>query len=217
MKVLIACECSGRVRDAFRARGHDAISCDVRPTERAGPHITGDVRPLLRESWDLVIAHPPCTYLSRAGKAWWNRPGRAEEREKAMAFFMECYNANAPCVAVENPVGYPFSAFRPADQTIQPFFFGSSEFKTTCLWLRGLRPLEHRMTDELFGPQTHVARPAPTSIDKTPRKKRRYWTDTQRGSHARSRTHQVFADAMAAQWGTLDFAALSRGKDGTHE
>lgn len=148
MKILVACECSGIVREAFRGRGHDAVSADMQPTELPGPHIVGDVTPLLRERWDMAICFPPCTYLSYAGTAHWNRPGRAESREAAFEFFIRCYNANAPRVAVENPPGFPVTQFRRPDQVINPFDFGESVRKRTCLWLRGL-PKMFR-ADELF-------------------------------------------------------------------
>ena len=204
MRVLIACEFSGLVRDAFRAHGHDAWSCDLLPTEREGPHIQGDVSPLLRKPWDIVIAHPPCTFLSYAAKKYWDRPGRAEKREAALSFFMECYNANAPRVCVENPVGLPNTVFRKPDQVIQPFFFHERQRKTTCLWLRGLHPLDSRKTDELFGPATHLPPPEPIYVDRKSGK-RRYFTDAisggKYGGHKRSRTFQGIADAMAEQWG----------------
>lgn len=166
MRVLVACECSGVVRDAFLARGHDAISCDLLPTAASGPHVQGDVSPLLREPWDLVIAHPPCTFLSYAAAKYWNRPGRAAQREAALAFFMACYHANSPRVCVENPVGWPNTVFRRPDQVIQPFYFGDRQRKATCLWLRGLPPLWSRRTDELFGPATHTAPPEPIYVDR---------------------------------------------------
>ncbi|WP_223847228.1 hypothetical protein [Hymenobacter montanus] len=116
MRVLVACEYSGIVRDAFLAAGHDALSCDLLPTENPGPHHQGDVRELLREGWDLMIAHPPCRYLSYAGTRHWNAPGRAEKREEALKFMRELYHAPIEFVAVENPKGYLGQAFRPADQ-----------------------------------------------------------------------------------------------------
>ena len=139
MKVLIACEYSGVVRDAFIARGHDAISCDLLPTESPGPHIQGDVRELLREPWDLVIAHPPCQDITLA-----NLQRKSYEREKAAVdFFLDCLNANAPRVAVENPM--PFKAVREVigepDCIVQPYQFGDGFRKKTCWWLRGLPPL----------------------------------------------------------------------------
>ena len=205
MRILVACEYSGTVRDAFRALGHDAISCDVLPSDRPGPHVQGDVSPLLRERWDMVIAHPPCTYLSYAGNRYWNQPGREEKRRDAMAFFRLCYDANAPRVCVENPVGLPGREFRKPDQIIEPFFFGDAQRKRTCLWLRGLRPLMHRATDELFGPQTHTDEP--TAVYATTREdgtvKLRHFTEANHDPKVRSKTFQGIADAMAAQWGHL--------------
>lgn len=224
MKILIACEMSGIVRDAFIARGHDAISCDLMPSERPGPHVQGDVRGMLKQLWDMVIAHPPCTYLSYAGNAHWNRPGRAALREEAMDFFMACYQANRPKVCVENPFGLPNQRFRPSDQIINPFDFGEAHRKRTCLWLRGL-PLLWR-GDDLFadGNSSPVAPPEPIYVgvrkasgkskprhetDCGGRKMSRRWhrteaiscaTDEQRRIE-RSRTFASIASAMASQWG----------------
>lgn len=202
VRVLVACEFSGVVRDAFRVRGHDAWSCDLLPSENPGQHIQGDVLPVLRERWDVVIAHPPCTYLSYAGMAYWNRPGRATLREEAMRFFLECYNANSGRVCVENPVGYPGKVFRKPDQIINPFLFGEPQRKRTCLWLRGLPLLWWAKEGELF-PATAVEPAPPVYIDNTPRKKKRYFTDAAHGGHQRSRSFSSIADAMAEQWGKL--------------
>ena len=147
MRVLVACEYSGVVRDAFIAEGHDAISCDLLPTESPGPHIQGDVLPLLREPWDLVIAHPPCQYLTNAG-VWTKQGGRNHERmietRKAANFFLDCLNANAPRVAVENPTMFYQSirmVRRPPDCVVQPWMFGDNFSKRTCFWTVGLPPL----------------------------------------------------------------------------
>ncbi|MDE0003386.1 MAG: hypothetical protein OXQ29_11895 [Rhodospirillaceae bacterium] len=144
-KVLVACEYSGIVRDAFLAKGHDALSCDLRETLQPGPHVQGDVAPLLGEPWDLVIAHPPCTYLTDIG---WHGPKRktAERLKKAqhaMDFFMECLNANAPKVCVENPLMAPFIAksIRKHDDTVRPTQHGHASTKLYRFWLRGLPPL----------------------------------------------------------------------------
>ena len=136
MNVLVACEEWGIVRDAFIEAGHDAISCDLNPTRSPGPHHQGDVRPLLRESWDLVIAHPPCTFLT-------NARGKIRDLAKAaeaIDFFVECYRANAPMVAVENPLPYKFVRrfIGEATQTVQPFEFGDPWRKRTLFWLKGL-------------------------------------------------------------------------------
>jgi hypothetical protein len=203
MKVLVACEFSGIVRDAFAARGHDAWSCDLLPSERPGNHIQGDVLLWLDRGWDLMIAHPPCTYLSYAAMSYWNRPGRAELRKEAMAFFMKLYDAPIPKICIENPKGEPMTAFRSPDQIIQPYYFGDPQQKTTCLWLKNLPLLEHLEQDTLFGEkQTHVNKPKPVFCDKTTGHKR-YFTDalSDGKGHGRSRTFQGIANAMAEQWG----------------
>jgi hypothetical protein len=140
MRVLLACECSGTVRDAFLALGHDAMSCDLLPTEKPGPHYKGDVMDLKGEPWDLVIAFPPCTYLSFAGMAHWNKPGRTELRAKAVEFARQ-FEEWAPKVAIENPQGHLQNAWRRPDQRINPNQFGDPYLKRTCLWLKHLPPL----------------------------------------------------------------------------
>ena len=142
MKVLVACEFSGVVRDAFIARGHDAISCDLLPSEQPGPHVQGDVMPLLRESWDLVIAHPPCTFLCKSGVRWLHSdPGRWAKLDDGAAFFIACLNANAPAVAVENPLPHRYAVTRIGSNftfNVQPWQFGHGETKCTCFWTRGI-------------------------------------------------------------------------------
>lgn len=141
MRVLIACEHSGRVRDAFTARGHDAISCDLLPSMTSGPHIQGDVLPLLTEPWDLVIGFPPCTDLAASNAHNLKIKEQDGRMAAAVEFFMSIYNANAPRVAVENPIGVIPRYFRKADQIIDPWWFGDPYLKRTCLWLRGLPKL----------------------------------------------------------------------------
>jgi hypothetical protein len=199
LKVLVGCEFSGVVRDAFAARGHDAWSCDLLPTEKPGNHIQGDVLEILGDGWDLMIAHPPCTVLSYAATKYWHQPGRAEKRKEAMKFFMACFNAPIQKVCVENPLGVPNTEFRKPDQIIEPFYFGESQRKRTCLWLRGLPQLIHCREDELFWSKTHTAPPLATYTDKSGN--RRYFTDSNHGGHARSKSFQSIADAMASQWG----------------
>lgn len=216
MRVLAACEFSGTVRDAFVARGHDAWSCDLEPSEKPGNHVQGDVRPLLREKWDLVIAFPPCTYLSYASTAHWNKPGRAEKRKAAMEFFMECYNANAPQACVENPFGLPCQEFRKPSQIINPFDFGEPVRKRTCLWLRGL-PLLFRGDDLFGGTLMPVAAPEPVYVHASPdgrnrkmyghHERPRHWHFVESVSPSmdrakeRSRTFKSVAQAMAEAWG----------------
>jgi hypothetical protein len=142
MKVLIACEFSGIVRDAFAALGHDAWSCDLLPTERPGNHIQDDVALILEDGWDLMIAHPPCTYLCSSGLHWnKRRPEREKQTHEAMLFVFSLIDAPIPRIALENPVGCISSNYRKPDQIIQPFQFGHPESKSTCLWLKNLRRL----------------------------------------------------------------------------
>jgi len=140
MKVLIACEFSGVVRDAFRNCGHDAVSCDLLPTERPGPHFQCDIRELDLERYDLVIAHPPCTHLCCSGAAWFEHKMR--ERWYALEFIKFFFECPAPMVAIENPVGIISTVFRKPDQIIQPYEFGDPYSKATCLWLKGLPLLQ---------------------------------------------------------------------------
>jgi len=138
MRCLIACEFSGVVRRAFRAKGHDAWSCDVLPAEDGGEHIQADVLSVLDSGWDLMVAHPPCTYLSRAGARWWEVPGRDEKARQAAEFVHSLASANIHRIAIENPIGQLNRRWRYPDQTIQPWQFGHPYSKATCLWLKNL-------------------------------------------------------------------------------
>jgi hypothetical protein len=139
VKVLVACEYSGTVRDAFRARGHDAMSCDLLPTDVPSPHYQGDVQEILRDGWDLMIAHPPCTYLSVSGMHWTRRGLRDPQlTEDALAFVRQLLDAPIPRIALENPVSVISTLIRPPDQIVQPWMFGHDASKKTCLWLKGL-------------------------------------------------------------------------------
>lgn len=190
MKVLVACECSGRVREAFRRRGHDAWSCDIKPSEDDSPHhIQGDVLDIMGWGWDMMIAHPPCTYLSYAGTRHWNNPGRAELREEALGFFLRLYNAEIEKVCVENPVGYMNTVFRKPDQIIHPYYWGGTDLKRTCLWLKGLPLLTYE----------HRDKPAP--LYRLSTGKCVYFTDDTKNPTDRSRTFSQIAEAMASQWG----------------
>ena len=144
MRVLIACEFSGVVRDAFRERGHDAWSCDLLPTEREGPHIQGNVLPVAANTWDLLIAHPPCTFLCNSGVRWLiGNKGRWKAMNSAAAFFNALLIGPVPRIAVENPIqhGYARDILPLYQQLIQPWQFGHGETKATCLWLKNLPPL----------------------------------------------------------------------------
>lgn len=151
LNVLIACEFSGAIRNEFRKLGHNAYSCDIVPSEDNSPyHYQCDVRNVINAyEWDLLIAHPPCTYLTLAGNRWFKEeykeryPTRQQDRQEAIDFFMELYNADIPHIAVENPIGIMSSVFRKPDQIIQPWQFGDPFQKSTCLWLKNLPKLEH--------------------------------------------------------------------------
>jgi hypothetical protein len=199
VKILVACEYSGRVRDAFRAAGHDAWSCDLLPCD-ADPayHIQGDVVPLLGQGWDLMVAHPPCTYLCSSGLHWNKRvEGRQAKTEAALDFVRTLLSCPIPRVAIENPVGCISTRIRKPDQTIQPWQFGHDASKATCLWLKEL---------PLLRPTAIIS---PRMVDGKPR-----WANqTDSGQNRlgpsadrwkiRSETYSGIATAMAQQWGTL--------------
>lgn len=186
MRVLIACEYSGIVRDAFIKKGHDAISCDFLDTEKPGPHITGNVRSVLRQPWDLVIAHPPCTRLCNSGVRWLHERDLWGELKTAARFFRACLNANADMVAVENPVMHKYAielVGRKHDFCVQPYEHGDPYTKKTCFWTKGLLPImPTHVVSERF-PAVHRASPGPDR-----------WKE-------RSRTYPGIAKAMADFWG----------------
>lgn len=189
MRVAVLCEFSGVVRDAFIARGHDAVSFDLLPTERPGPHIRGDIREADLSGVDLVIAHPPCTYLSNSGVRWLHtRPERWPQLFEAAALFKWCLDLPVPHIAVENPVMHKYGVQlvgRRQDQSVQPWQFGAGEVKRTCFWLKGLPPLQS--TEIVEGREGKVWRMAPSATR----------------AMDRSRTYQGIADAMADQWGGI--------------
>jgi hypothetical protein len=194
MKVLVACEYSGVVRDAFIRRGHDATSVDLVPSESSfGPHICGDVRDVLGDSWDLMVAHPPCTYLASSGARWWI--GRQAEQNLAVMFALDLMKAPIPRIAMENPVGKLSTVWRKPDQIVQPWHFGDPHWKTTCLWLKGLPVLEHTNVvepDKTVGGGKRPGRISSAIHRMSPGKNRQ---------RERSRTFQGVAQAMAEQWG----------------
>lgn len=183
MKVLVACEYSGVVRDAFIARGHEAVSCDLLETDRPGPHHRGDVREILGDGFDLMIAHPPCTHLASSGARWFK--DKVEEQQEALGFVRLLLDAPIERIALENPVGIISTRIRKPDQIIQPWQFGHGETKATCLWLENLPRLVP--TDVVEGREARVHR-MPPSKDR--------WK-------LRSVTYAGVAEAMAAQWGAL--------------
>lgn len=192
MKVLVACEFSGIVRDAFIAQGHDATSCDLLPSERPGPHIQGDVRDILGEGWDLMIAHPPCTHLAVSGARYF--AGKQKEQAESLAFVKALLDAPIPRIALENPVSIISSRIRKPDQIIQPWQFGHPESKKTCLWLKGLDLL--RPTRILELPEGGVWE------NQTPSGQNKLGPSADRWK-IRSRTYVGIAQAMAEQWGKV--------------
>jgi hypothetical protein len=180
MRILVACEFSGTVRDAFAAKGHDAWSCDILPTEKPGNHYECDVREVLGGGWDLMVAHPPCTHLAVSGARWW--PFKRKEQAEALDFIRTLLAAPIPRIAIENPVSLISSAIREPDQIIHPWQFGHGETKATCLWLKNLPHLV----------PTNVVPGREARIHKMPPSENR-WRE-------RSRTYQGIAEAMADQW-----------------
>jgi len=195
MKVLIACEYSGKVRDAFIKAGHDAMSCDLLPTDTPGPHYQGDVRDIVGNGWDLMIAHPPCTYLSVSGLHWNKRvPGREKLTEDALDFVRALMNQPIEKICIENPVSCISTRIRKPDQIIQPWWFGEDASKKTCLWLKNLPLLVP--TNKLPGnDKTRRANQTPSGQNKLGPSPDRW--------KLRSKTYQGIADAMAQQWGSL--------------
>lgn len=189
MKVLVACEFSGRVRDAFIAKGHDAMSCDLLPSEMPGPHCQGDVLNILDDGWDLMIAHPPCTDLAVSGARYFAKKKADGRQQRSIDFFMKLANANIPRIAIENPVGIMSSIWRKPDQIIQPYMFGHDASKKTCLWLKNLPAL---LTTNIVI-KSRYANQTPSGRNNLPPSPDRW--------KLRSITYQGIADAMAEQWG----------------
>lgn len=202
MRVLIACEYSGTVRDAFIAKGHDAMSCDLLPTESPGPHYQGSVFDILYDGWDMLIGHPPCTYLSYAATAHWNAPGRLEKRLDGLAFFAKLWTAPIDKICLENPKGCASPTIAKYSQEIQPYYFGDRNFKTTWLWLKNLPLLEHIKHDTLFEERTHTDIPEPVYVQENGKKI--HFTDACGGgkdrAKNRAKTFPGIAQAMANQW-----------------
>lgn len=191
MKVLVACEYSGIVRKAFTDKGHFAVSCDFLPTEIPGNHFQQDVLPLLEYKWDLLIAFPPCTYLSFVGNRWMHQPGRKEKQSAAKEFFYKLYNANIHKICIENPVGVINCEMKPS-QIIHPYYFGDNAMKRTCLWLKNLPLLKHPNPKLLEKPKPlgylHNGKPI-------------HRTEMLNDWKERSRFWPSIAKAMANQWG----------------
>jgi hypothetical protein len=199
-RVLVACEYSGIVREAFATQECDAWSCDLLPTEKPGNHIEGNVLDILDMDWDLMIGHPPCTYISYAGNQVWNKPGRVFKRIEALKFFAELWEASIPHICLENPKSCASPTVAKYSQEIQPYYFGNPHFKTTWLWLKNLPKLKYKEKDDLFGKKTSVGKPEPLAVDGA-RDKKRYFTESAtRDPKERARFWPEIAKAMAQQW-----------------
>jgi hypothetical protein len=181
MRVLVACEYSGVVRDAFTARGHYSMSCDLLDTEKPGLHYKGDVTNILNDGWDLMICHPPCTHLAVSGARWFRE--KQKEQAEALEFVELLLNAPIPKICLENPISIISSRIRKPDQIIQPWQYGHGETKATCLWLKNLPLLKPTNIVEGREARVHKMPPSPNR-----------WKE-------RSRTFQGIADAFAEQWG----------------
>jgi hypothetical protein len=199
MRVLIACEYSGAVRDEFIKLGHDAMSCDLLPTDAPGPHYQGDVFDIINDGWDMMIAFPPCTHLALSGAAWFEQKIKDGRQEEGLQFVRDLMNANIPKIAIENPIGIISSRIKKYDQIIQPYYFGDPFQKSTCLWLKGLQPLK----------RTNVVNCGEFKewVDKKTGKKKRqplwFFEALSQGDlrwKIRSQTFPGIAKAMAEQW-----------------
>ncbi len=183
MKVLVACEYSGAVRDAFIAMGHEAISCDLLPTDAPGPHYQGDVFDIINDGFDLMIAHPPCTDLAVSGARHFAEKIADGRQARSLAFVQRLMDSNIPMICIENPVSIISTRIRKPDQIIQPWQHGHGETKTTCLWLKGLPKLKPSNVVSGRSDRIHKMPPSPTR-----------WKE-------RSKTYAGIAAAMATQWG----------------
>lgn len=196
MNVLVACEFSGRVRDAFLERGHNAISCDLLPSESdKGLHYLGDVMDIIDHGWDMMIAFPPCTHLAASGARWFKEKREDGRQQEAIEFFLKLYNANIPRICIENPPGIMSKILRKPDQYIQPYWFGDSFQKKTGLWLKNLPPLK----------PTNIVDKGEIRKSKDGKKNFSTWNmylpPSEDRWKIRSRTFPGIAKAMAEQWG----------------
>ena len=191
MRVLVACEFTGTVRRAFRELGHEAWGCDILPAEDGGPHIQGDVRQVLGDGWDLMVAHPPCTHLAVSGARHFHR--KQVEQAEALEFVRTLMDAPIPRIALENPVSVISSRIRKPDQIIQPYQFGHPESKKTCLWLKGLNPLQPTAVMQMRGRWENQTPSGQNKLGPSPDR----WK-------IRSKTYPGIAHAMATQWGVED-------------
>jgi len=196
MRVLVACEFSGKVRDAFRQCGHTAVSADILPSETPGEHYQGDVRDIMSDGWDLMIAHPPCTYLANSGVSWlYKDESRWNKLDSAASFFLELWNAPIKKICIENPIMHKHGRERIGNlqytQIIHPWQFGHTETKATCLWLKGLPLLQ----------PTNNVKALMDTLPKNQTNKCHYMAPSKDRSKLRSITYSGIAQALATQYG----------------
>ena len=215
MKILIACEFSGIIRNAFTEKGHDAMSCDLLPTEQPGSHFQGDMRDIINDDWDMIIAHPPCTYLCNSGVRWLHEtPGRWEQLKDAKEFFNLFLKAKAKRIAIENPIPHKYAELPRYNQIIHPWMFGHPESKSTCLWLKGLPKLEPttiaqfkryrckcgNVFEEELGKYGCCDYPARPLWDNQTKNGQNKLSPSKDRAKDRSRTYTGIAEAMSIQW-----------------
>jgi site-specific DNA-cytosine methylase len=198
MRVLVACEFSGTVRDAFANAGHDAMSCDLEPTLKPGKHYQGNVMDIIDDGWDLMIAHPPCTHLAVSGARHFSKKIADGRQQQGIDFFLDLANCNIDMYAIENPIGIMSTKYRKPEQIINPWEFGHSVTKSTCLWLKGLPPLK----------PTNIVDKGSVWVAKSGKRMSQWYYDTsclppRERERERNKTFQGIADAMADQWGNL--------------
>jgi hypothetical protein len=195
MKILIACEYSGTVRDAFIKKGHDAISCDLLPTDKPGPHYQGDVFDIINDGFDMMIAHPPCTFLCNSGVSWlYKKPGRWEDMKIGALFFKKLFNTDIEKICIENPIMHKYAGkiiCQRQSQVVQPWMFGHTEQKATCLWLKNLPLLT----------ESNNVKEKMMTLKDNERQRLHYLPPSPERWKLRSTTFQGIADAMADQWG----------------
>lgn len=198
MRVLVACEFSGTVRDAFAKLGHDAWSCDLEPTSLPGNHYQGDMFDIVNDGWDLIIAHPPCTHLAVSGARHFEKKRADGRQQQGIDFFMRVANIDVPKLAVENPIGIMSTIYRKPEQIIQPWEYGHKTTKATCLWLKGLPLLK----------PTNIVEKGEFVTFPSGKRMSKWYADSAKHSlkereRIRNKTFQGIADAMAEQWGNV--------------
>lgn len=198
MKVLVGCEFSGTVRDAFLRRGHDAISCDLLPSDSPGPHYQGDISDIINDNWDLVVFHPPCTHLAVSGARWFK--DKQVEQKEALDFVRLLMSADIPKIAIENPVSIISTHIRKPDQIVQPYMFGDPHTKTTCLWLKNLPLLQ----------PTNIVSKGKRHITKSGKSLPEWYNlpPSEDRAEIRSKTFEGFARAMSEQWGNCENCSM---------